>query len=197
MSKPKVKGSTVTLWLGMLLLLTAALLLCITQISQKQAAADVKTVSQKLYSLMPSVHTQLPDDRVNVMMPAIQVEGISYCGIIELPLYGTALPICASWDKTAALSVPCKYMGSVYDGSLMIGGSDKQGQFDFVQQITKGDRVYITDMTGGKYAYTVSVVKKASHLPTEYLESIDADLVLFARNSFSLDHTVIGCVWDP
>ncbi len=193
MSKPRIKVSTITLLLGVLLIIIAMVLLIMTQMSQKQAAYDSKEIVTQLRTMMPEVHDEVPDDRVNMMMPAMTLDGISFCGIIELPIYNTELPIRQSWDKTAALYVPCKYLGSLYDGSLIIGGSDKHGQFDFMQQITKGDCVYITDMVGGKYSYTVSVVKKSSNVSTDYLKSMDADLVLFARNTYSLDYTVVLC----
>ncbi len=193
MKKTKIKASTITLLLGVLLLTAAIGLLIVTQMRQKQAAYDSKELVTQLRTMMPEVHDEVPDDRVNTLMPAMAVDGISFCGIIELPIYNTELPIRESWDKTAALYVPCKYLGSLYDGSLIIGGSEKHGQFDFMQQITKGDCVYITDMVGGKYSYSVSVVKKSSNVSTDYLKSIDADLVLFARNTYSLDYTVVGC----
>ncbi len=196
MSKPRIKASSVILLLGVLLIITAIVMLVITQITQKQAAYASKETVAKLRTMMPEVHDEVTDDRVNVMMPAMEADGVSFCGIIELPAYGAELPIRESWDKRSALSVPCKYSGSVYDGSLIIGGSDKEGQLDFMQQITKGDCVYITDMVGGKYSYTVSVVKKSSDVSTDYLKSIDADLVLFARNTYSLDYTVVGCTFE-
>lgn len=193
MRKPKVKAAPVIFLCGVLLLLAAIVLLIAAQVSKKQAVRDSERIVATLYDLMPQIHGEVTDDRVNMMMPAMEIDGVSFCGILELPVYNARLPIRESWDRAAVLSVPCKYFGSIYDGSLMIGGSDSQGQFDFMQQITKGDRVYVTDLTGGRYSYTVSVVKKTGDVSTDYLLGINADLVLFARNTYSLDYTVVGC----
>ncbi len=193
MRKIKSRFSTITFLIGVLLLAASIALLLFSQMKQTEAARDTAKAVMQLCNLVPEVHDEIADDRVNMTMPAMEVEGISFCGIIEVPIYNTELPIRESWDKSSALSVPCKYLGSIYDGSLIIGGSDKKGQFDFMQQITNGDCVYITDMVGGKYSYMVSVVKKSSDVSTNYLTGIDADLVLFARNTYSMDYTVVGC----
>lgn len=136
----------------------------------------------------------MPDDRIDVTMPMTEVDGLNFAGIIELPAYEALLPVYGTWDKNKVSDFPCRYMGSMYDGSLIIGGSDNVGQFDFMKVITDGDFVYVTDMTGARYAYVVTEIKKSKDASTDNLISKNADLVLFARNTYAFDYTIVRCV---
>ena len=39
-------------------------------------------------------------------------------------------------------------MGSVYDGTLIVGGRSADGNFDFIDQLDAGEELTFTDMTG-------------------------------------------------
>ena len=86
-----------------------------------------------------------------------------------------------------------RFSGSMYSGSLIIGGSDNPGQLDFMKLITGGDTVYLTDMTGGRYSYTVTEILKTTDVSHDNLAAGDAALVLFVRNTYGFDYTVVRC----
>lgn len=46
-------------------------------------------------------------------------------------------------------------MGSVYDGTLIVGGRSEDGNFDFIDQLDAGEELTFTDMTGRVFRYTV------------------------------------------
>ena len=76
---------------------------------------------------------------------------------------------------------------------LIIGGSDNEGMFDFMKLITGGDYVYVTDMSGACFSYRVSEIVQTDDPTPENLMGEDADLVLFAKNTFSFGYTVVRC----
>ncbi len=189
----KERFYNILLIVGIALVVISLGILLISQLSQRGASKRARELVVQLRQLMPQTYPGVLDDRSNVIMPSMEIEGESFCGIIEIPAYNADLPICDVWNASTVGKYPCRYIGSVYDGSLVIGGSDNAGQFDFLKQITGGDRVYVTDMTGARYAYTVSDVFRTSDVSTEHLTGQEGDLVLYAKNSFSLDYTLVIC----
>ena len=186
------KRTQIPLILGILLILLAVLAVFGTQVFQKQAAEKADVLYTQLLALMPEVQDTAPDGRTDPAMPLLEVEGTDFAGVMELPAYGTTLPLCAHWNPAAVARYPCRYTGSLYDNSLIIGGSDAPGQLDFTKTVTNGDTVYVTDTTGGRYRFTVTAIEKTKDVSAENL-SRDADLTLFARNTYNLDYTVIRC----
>lgn len=178
---------------GVALILGAVLLMVVSTAGQNSAMGKNREIVGEIYSLIPEVQNGVFDDRVNMQMPMLEIDGANFAGVIDIPVHGTLLPIYGAWDKNKVSSFPCRYSGSIYDGSLIIGGSDNEGQFDFMKWITGGDSVFVTDMTGSRYSYEVTEIVKTKDVSTENLASEEADLVLFARNTYSLDYTVVRC----
>jgi len=187
------KITRIILILGVILILGALLITLVPMVSQKVASSKNVEILERMNLLLPEVRAGVYDDRVDVDMPSAEIDGMNFVGIIEIPLHDVKLPIYASWDSSKVGRFPCRYMGSIYDGSLIIGGSDSADQLDFSKTISIGDAVFVTDMTGARYSYKVTWVKLTDDVSTEQLISTEADLVLFVRNSYSLDYAVVSC----
>ena len=183
----------VLLLIGVILVLGSAALLITSGLQEKTAMVNAEKTVNSLKKIIPSVHDEIIDDRANLTMPSMEIDDLSYCGIIELPSYNTKLPIYSFWDKIKVSKFPCKYSGSIYNGSLIIGGSDNEGQFDFIQTITGNDTVYITDMTGARYTYVVEEIVRTRDVSNNSLATNKFDLTLFAKNTYSLDYTIVRC----
>ena len=179
---------------GIILILVSVASIGISAVMEKQAAKKAEQIVTSLQSLMPETSDGIPDDRVNLTMPMLELDGENFVGIFELPKYDCTLPIYGTWDKSKVTSYPCRYMGNMYDGSLIIGGSDKQGQLAFTKLVTSDDVIYITDVTGLRYSYVVTEIVKTTDVSTENLISSRSDLVIFIKNTYSLDYTVVRCV---
>ena len=197
MIKPANKKLTnVLLILGALLLVGAVGLLVFSQASASVNADKATATFEKLVSVFPHVENAVPDDRENANMPVMQVENTDYIGVIEIPAYSARLPLRAEWNKNKISSSPMRFAGSVYNNTLIIGGSDNKGQFDFIKTITNGDSVYITDMKGSRFSYAVTKIYTTKDVSYQTLSAAEADLVLFARNTYSFEYTVILCKND-
>ncbi len=180
-------------FLGVTLIIGSVSLMLYQFFGQKMIVQSNVEIVDTLFTLMPTVRSGVQDDRVDMNMPMLEIDGENFVGIIEIPLFNRKLPVCGSWNKHKVSEFPCRYSGSLYDGNLIIGGSDAAGQFDFAENISIGDSVFLTDMVGGQYFYRVEWIETTSDVSTENLVSDTADMILFARNTYSLDYTVIQC----
>lgn len=178
--------------LGAVLVATAIVLVAASLISQSVNRKEAEKLANTISSLIPQVNDGAPDGRHQTVMPALEIEGNDFCALLEAPGYNVKLPVCNNWHKGNINKFPHRFLGSMYDGSLVIGGSDNKGQMDFITVISNGDKVCITDVNGIRYTYQVSAVEKTKDVSSENLSG-KSDLTLFARNSFGFDYTVVRC----
>lgn len=177
--------------LGAVLLTAAAVLMIGWQwrirASEQQAAEYVRMLS----SLVPEARSAVPEVRSDNTMPSLSLSGTNFVGILELPRYGSALPVCADWGETSRY--PCRLEGSIYDGSLQIGATTQQGQYSFYREISVGDSLYFTDMTGNRYGYTVTDLRYEKHADQAALGRREADLTLFIKNVYAFEYLTVFC----
>lgn len=186
--------SRVLMWTGIALVALAVLLFAASRILIVRNEERARETVETLYELMPSVRDGAPDGRAETAMPVLELDGTDFAGILEIPAFGTVLPLCGTWDAGDVTKYPHRFTGSMYDGSLVIGGSDNPGQLDFMKAVSIGDTVYLTDAAGERYRYTVSWVEKTKDVSASHLCDADADLTLFARNTYGFEYTVVRCV---
>ena len=179
--------------LGILLIIAAAALLLFSQYVEKQAAEGIKQDVTAILSVMPDVHAGAPDGRQNREMPVMELNGTDFAGLIEVPSYHAVLPLGSAWDRREASLHPCIYTGSMYDSSLIIGGSGSSGQLDFTDRISGGDLVTVTDMTGLRFSYLVYDVIRTKDVSYENLTAQDADLVLFSKGNYGTEYSLVLC----
>ena len=181
---------------GIALIACALAFTALWYVSQTRAMENIGATVSSIESLMPTVYPAFPDDISNTAMPAVQVGSKDFVGIVEFPAVSEALPIYARWDKKETANHPCRFFGNTASRDLIIGGSDNRGQLDFINDINMGDEVIVTDMTGGAYSYRITYVERMKDASYESLTVREADLVVFAKNTYSLDFTVVFCEMD-
>ncbi len=191
MKKKKLTAANLILILGTVLVVASVGLLAGSLIFQSRE--QTQTLTKTLRSALPDSYNGAIDDRADLDMPAVEIGAESFCGLLEVPAYGRELPIGQEWEPFGVGRYPRVFLGSIYDGSLVIGGSDGSGQLDFLNSVSHGDAIFLTDMTGGKYSYRVTDIRKTRDVSAAYFSDKDADLILFARNTFALDYTVVRC----
>ena len=187
------RGKKLAALLGALLLVAAAGLFVLQQVGATQAEKRAAALLETLYAALPDITAGSADDRMDMAMPVLEAEGINFAAILEVPMFDCALPVSSPWSEKSLRNYPCRFYGSLYDRSLIIGGSDQAGQLDFLEQIDIGHRVSITDMTGAKYSYSVYRVDRAKHADADVLLDDGAAVTLFARDSFSLEYIIVRC----
>lgn len=193
MKTRKHKLSDILTVIGIALVVISVSAVMISFLSQKSAAKKATAIAEELRALVPETQKGFPDGRLNTAMPTAEIGGVDFVGVIEIPAYGTALPIRADWKPLRIHSHPCRLAGSTWSGDLIIGGSDAEGQFDFMKFITVGDRVYVTDAAGNRFSYRVTDIIRTDDASVENLITDEDDLVIFTKNTYSFGYTVVRC----
>ena len=179
--------------LGISLLAVSLGLLLYSRIQAGRAANSCESVIAQMESLLPERTVGVPEDFTEMGMPVLQLGKQDFCGLVEVPAFGVKLPIYNNWETGKLTFFPCRFWGTVYDGSLVLGGADQDGQFDFCDQIQNGSYVTVTDMTGSEFTYTVTRIDRSKNADAGTLLKEGFDLVLFARDSYSLEYLIVRC----
>ena len=176
---------------GIVLLAAALVTLAIWRwqidFSEKQAARYVQT----LQTLLPAPQDAVPEERRDNTMAVLAVDGADFVGIIEMPRYGSVLPIGADWEQAA--KYPCRFDGSVYNGTMQIGATTQKGQYDFYRELSLGDTVVCTDMEGNRYTFRITALRYVEHIDSAALGCEEAALVLFIKNIYAFEYLTVFC----
>ena len=177
---------------GIGLLVAAAIVLFLWQNGIRTSAQRAEACVQTLRTLMPEPQGVPLEERADNSMPVLSLDGTDYIGILDLPAHASTLPVCAAWGHSS--KQPCRFSGSIYDGTMQIGGTSQKGQYDFYREISVGDAVYFTDMVGNRYTYIVKDIRYEKHVNQTTIHGEDAALVLFIKNIYAFEYVMIFCV---
>ena len=179
---------------GCLLILGSFGLFAASQLQANRAADTAAELAVQLDALLPPRTSGIAGSYTNTEMPALELSGQDFIGILEIPAFQRALPIGKNWDARKTDEFPRRFWGSAYDNSLILGGSNQKGQFDFISQIQNGDHVFVTDMTGTQFSYVVENIHRSKSAQADVLLDESAALTLFARETNSLDYIIVRCI---
>ena len=155
--------------------------------SENQAQYYVNTLQE----LIPEPQNAVLEERRDNTMSILSVDGTDFVGIVELPRYASALPVCAEWGHTT--KYPCRFSGSIYNGTLQIGATTQKGQYDFYRELSVGDTVIFTDAEGNRYTFSITSLRYEKHADQAALQQIEAPLTLFIQNVYSFEYLIVFC----
>lgn len=191
MSQKKINLRQVCFSTGIILILSAMVWLILWQTSAQKNTEKIQAYVDMLFELIPDPQASVLEPRTNNTMPSLNVKNENFVAIIEVPLNTASFPVGASWNTNN--KYPCRYDGSVYDGTLIIGTTNHKGQFDFIKEITVGNVLYITDMTGNRFSYTVTDIRYSNHADNDVLYNNETDLTIFVKNIYALEYIILHC----
>jgi len=181
--------------LGIFLVLTGFALMIALQIRTHGGVRYSQGIVSKMEEILPERTAGVPGTYPNIHMPVLQIDGTDYVALVEIPAFGLALPVADQWDSGQLYRSPARFLGSAYDGSLIVGGVDDARQFGFCDEIEHGAIITVTDMTGTQFTYTVSRIDRAKHAQTQWLAEADWDLTLFCQDVYSMEYIAVRCVF--
>lgn len=188
------KSSKFIFSLGCLLIVSSMVLLLLLQAKTKQAEHDNAEIVQMMEAILTDYSQGSKDTERQMEMPVLELQDEDFVSLLEIPSYGLKLPVCNDWNKGKVVSYPCRFSGTAYDGSLVIGGYDQLGQFDCFDRIWDGTMVMLTDMTGTVFSYEVERVERSQTAEANVLLSDKSDLTLFVRDAQLLEYIILRCV---
>ena len=191
--------------LGLLCFMLAALLVVDNQ------AEDVKAGDES-DKILTGVEAQIPDtppetvfmtedeesdeEGLSGEMRAVDVDGWSYIGTIEMPAIEIKLPIQREWSSAGAKISPCRYKGSVYENDLIIAAHNYQRHFGKIGQLVSGDEVIITDVDGRKFHYKVFNQEIIDTFDIDGMDAGDWDLTVFTCTIGGRSRVTVRCSFD-
>lgn len=176
---------------GICLLVAAVIVTTAWQWRMRSSEQNTQTLVHTIRTLIPEPQGAALEPRRDNAMPALSVGGTDFVGILEMPRYGSALPVGANWGRVS--QYPRCFGGSVYDGSLQIGATTQNGQYDFYREISVGDSLFFADMEGNRYAYAVTDIRYEKHADQTTLRRTEAALTLFVKNVYAFEYVIISC----
>ena len=187
----KKRFNRICLWAGFALVAAAAIVLLAWQWRIHASQENASQVLSQMRSLLPQQQSAVLEERGDNTMSVLSVNGADFVGILEIPKYGSALPICAEWGDTT--DYPCRFSGSVYDRTLQIGATTQSGQYEFYRELSVGDAVYFTDAEGNRFSYEITHIRYTPHADQPTLQEIPSALTLFLQNPYAFEYIIVSC----
>ena len=183
--------SAAVLSLGIVLIAVSAAFFIVQQIRKAQNTAAIPAIVEKMEKILPDRSAGVIEKRADNTMPVAEIGGTDFIGLLELPDRQIKLPVNARWSGSGSECIPARSSGSLYDGTLVIGGKYERGIFDFADQLDAGEEVRFTDMTGKMFRYSVSKISHSDHAGTETSADSDYPLTLFVKKGHAF--LIIRC----
>ena len=108
------------------------------------------------------------------------IDGDKYIGVISIPSLSIELPVQSDYSLAKLKNSPCRYYGSVPEGTAVICAHNYQSHFGNLKYAKPGDKVYFTDVAGLTYSYEISAIEQLDGYDTERMkENTGWDMTLF------------------
>lgn len=181
--------------LGLCLVLAGVLSLAGLQLRLRAGAQESQKILEKLDAILPERTVGVPEAFLTPAMPVLEIDGVDCVAILDVPGFGVTLPVTAQWDTWKLTRSPARFYGSIYDGSLIIGGFDDPRQFGFCGQIQHGATITLTDTTGQEFTYQVARVDRAKSAEAQWLTDPTWDLTLFCHDLHAMEYIAVRCAF--
>ena len=126
----------------------------------------------------PETLSEFPPDS-DRELPVLEVDGYRYIGIVSIPVIDVTMPVQEDWSPALLKTSPCRYMGSPYQGDLIICAHNYATHFGRLKNLLPGDEVIFTDVEGNEFRYTVVELETLAGTAVEEMERGVWDLTLF------------------
>lgn len=125
----------------------------------------------------------------------IEVDGVTYCGIIEVPSVDVKLPVAQEYDYKQLKYSVCRYVGSLADRNMIICGHNNKSFFAPLHNVDEGDSVYFTNCRGITYEFVVIETQVVGGYEVRKMieDGGDWDLTLFTCNYGGTTRHAVRC----
>lgn len=129
----------------------------------------------------------------DISVPFIEIDGIRYIGIINIPAYGLELPVASETSESLLRLSPCRYDGTVYNKDLIIAGHNYMSHFNNIKNLRTGDEVYFTDAGGNTFYYQVLSIEEINGRDVESMYEGQWDMSLFTCTTSGKSRFTLRC----
>lgn len=199
----KAKNGTVWINLGLLLVAAALFLAAYNLKESQQAQQTAGDVIDKMCENLPAAPDATAETEPpalpeylrdpNREMPVQTIDGRDYIGVLSIPALELELPILSQWSYPNLKVAPCRYLGSAYNGSLVIAAHNYSTHFGNLKSLQAGESVLFTDMDGTVFFYEVVALETLMPTEVEEMVSGDWDLTLFTCTLGGQSRVTVRC----
>lgn len=193
-----------TILMGAGLLLVLAALFLTGYNIQDEARADEaaeKTVTVLKTEIVPVGEQDLPERMIpdyvlnpDMDLPVQEVDGQRYVGYLSIPALELDLPVMEEWSYPNLKLAPCRYVGTPYQGSMVIAAHNYDRHFGRIKDLLPGDMVQFTDVDGNPFQYAVASLEQLEPDQTADMISGDWNLTLFTCTLGGQHRVTVRCL---
>ena len=185
-----------------LLLLAAALVFLVRNVSAAQRA---DRAAQAALSELDTMLAEVPEptapageaeEQTEVQERAMRIFSLKetdYIGILSIPELELSLPVINDLSYPNLETAPCRYMGNLYEDSLIIGAHNYPHHFGRLSSLAPGDEVLFTDFYRETHRFTVDRIEQLADTAIEDMEAGDWDLTLFTCTRGGFARIAVRC----
>lgn len=200
--KRKKKGT----WLmtgGLLLIAAALFLTCFNLWDERRATNSAGEALRELEAVRPEEAEATEPGEAEIPaylldpgreMPAVEVDGGRYIGVLEVPSLGLELPVMETWSYPNLRVAPCRYSGSAYQDDMIVAAHNYKTHFGQLKELRPGDEVRFTDTEGNVFRYAVAELETLGKYDVEEMTSGDWDLTLFTCTYGGQSRVTVRCL---
>lgn len=156
---------------------------------QGTGSAEGKTVT-------PS-EIEEPTEPLDPELPAVELDGYEYVGVISIPALELELPVMSEWDYDRLRIAPCRQFGSSRTDDLVIAAHNYENHFGRLNNLNVGDTVIFTDMDGIVNTYSVEEIKTLQPTEVDAVQNSGYDLVLYTCTKGGRTRVTVFCSRVP
>jgi LPXTG-site transpeptidase (sortase) family protein len=123
-----------------------------------------------------------------------QIDGNWYIGVVTIPLLDVELPVAGTYVYDQLRYTPCRYAGSYLTDNMIVAAHNYNSHFGRINQLSTGDLVDFTDLSGTVYHYAVLQTEILPSTAVEEMEQGDWDLTLFTCTLSGTSRVTVRCV---
>lgn len=126
-------------------------------------------------------------------MPVFYIDEQGFVGYLSIPSLNLELPIMSETDYDKLQMAPCRFYGSAKTDNLIVGAHNYSKHFGEIGNLNAKDEVYVTDMDGVVYKYSVVSIDIIQPYAVDILTNEEYDLVLFTCTYSGKNRIAVGC----
>ena len=198
--KVRKKRSSILILTGLLLIAAALFLTGFNLFDEYRAERSADSVLQQMMLQDTPVlrEGEIPDYILNpdMEMPVETIDGLDYIGTLEIPSLDLELPVLSEWNYPNLRVAPCRYVGSAYQGNLIIAAHNYPSHFGNLKHLQEGEMARFTDVDGNRFTYKVVVRETLEPTAIEEMQSEEEgawDLTLFTCTIGGQSRVTVRC----
>ena len=167
------------IWLGVFSLLSSGGILAYNLWDDNRAGESAAVTTQLLHKHIAAIAEAEYEGEITEDVPKlIEIDGEFYIGILRIPAFRLEFAVNNEWSDERLENTPCRYSGDLIS-SLVICAHNYRNHFGKLSNLSRGDKVLITDARGNEYWYNSELIEIIHETDTDVMVDSPYDLTLF------------------